>query len=541
MEQSYYDYVIVGAGSAGCVLAHRLSEHSDLSVLVIEAGGSDRTPNVWIPVAISKLFRTARDWNLSTEPEPHLHRRSLYMPRGKMLGGSSSMNAMIYIRGRRGDYDGWRDQGCTGWGYQDVLPLFMKSEHNERGGDAYHGTGGPLNVADGRSKRPASEYFVASAEAAGIAYNHDFNGAEQYGAGFYQLTQRNGRRWSTADGFLRPAMKRKRVDVVTGATARRVVLESAGSGPRAVGVEYVTGNQVVLARAAREVLLCGGAINSPQLLMLSGIGDSDHLHAMGIEPQVELAGVGQNLQDHPFATLVWHSKRGPMLEEAESPRNVLEYLTRRRGPMASNIAECGAFVHSETGRQTSATAATSGRPDADIQYHFCPGYFVDHGFSQYRGDAFTLLAVLLTPESRGSVRLRSADPWAPPAILGQHLREQRDVDVLVRAIEIGREIVESTPFDSTRGDELRPGPVLKGREQIVEHLRHTAELLYHPAGTCRMGSDGEAVVDTHLRVRGVDGLRVVDASIMPKIVGGNTNAPTIMIAEKAAESILTAQ
>ncbi|MEM9489636.1 MAG: GMC family oxidoreductase N-terminal domain-containing protein [Myxococcota bacterium] len=520
MSTQIHDFIIVGAGSAGCALAHRLSSDRQTSVLVLEAGGSERTPDVIIPAAFSKLFRSERDWNYSSDPEPHLDRRSLYIPRGKMLGGCSSMNAMIYIRGRRHDYDHWKEQGCDGWGYDQVLPLFKRSEDNERGADAFHGVGGPLRVSNARDPRPLSAVFIEGAAAAGIARNQDFNGPSQDGAGYYQVTQHRGRRWSTASAFLRPAMRRRNLTVLTRAMAARVVLDSG----RAVGVQYVKGNQVHIARARREVILASGAIGSPQLLMLSGIGPADHLRAVGVPVAVDLPAVGDNLQDHPYVSQVWESKRGDTLADAESPRNVLAFLTARRGPLTSNVAESGAFVHSKPGL-----------PAADIQYHFVPGYFVDHGFDQHPGHTFTMGTTLIAPESRGRLRLRSADPWARPSIVGNHLSTQSDMDAMIRGIEIGRSIAATRPFEPFRGAELFPGPGVKSRSELEAFVRRATELLYHPSGTCRMGADEGSVVDPQLRVRGVDNLRVADASIMPVVIGGNTNAPSIMIGERAGD------
>jgi choline dehydrogenase-like flavoprotein len=517
-----YDYVIVGAGSAGCVLAARLSEDKHASVLVIEAGGSDRHPLVFMPAGFSKLFRSARDWNFSTDPEPFLGKRSLYVPRGKMLGGSSSMNAMLYVRGHAHDYDRWAELGATGWSWAEVLPYFKKSEDNARGASQWHGVGGPLRVEDLRSPHALSERFVEAVDDAGYGRNEDFNGPSQEGAGLFQVTQRRGRRWSTAAAFLRPAMRRRNVEVITAATVQRVIVD----GPRATGVEYhAAPNGTRQVHCRREVILSAGAFGSPQLLMLSGIGPGDHLASHGIRSVVDLP-VGDHLQDHPYVTHIYESKVGPTLEDAEAPANLAKFVALRRGPLTSTVAEAGAFLRSRDGLAT-----------PDLQFHFAPGYFFDHGFVAAPGRSFTLGPVLVSPKSRGRVRLRSADPFAPPSIVGHHLQDPDDVDALVRGMEIAREIASCHALAEIRGKELEPGPAVKSRDQLEAYLRAHLQLLYHPVGTCRMGPPGDAVVGPDLRVHGVDGLRVADASVMPVIIGGNTNAPTIMIAEKAADLI----
>ncbi len=520
MEREY-DYVIVGAGSAGCVLANRLSADAGVTVLLLEAGGSHRHLHSHIPAAFPKLFKTKRDWNYVTQAEPTLKGRTVYIPRGKMLGGSSAINAMIYIRGRRSDYDGWAAAGCTGWSYDDVLPYFRRSEHNERIHDDYHGVGGPLNVADLTLHNPMSTAFVDACVEWGMARNDDFNGASQDGAGFYQVTQKKAARWSTAQAFLRPARKRRNLDVTTGAHATEVIV----NGTRATGVAYVVGNERRIARARAEVIVSAGAINSPQLLMLSGIGPADHLREHGIEPVVDLP-VGKNLQDHPAVMVVYESTKEVSLAHAEKPRALLEYLAFRRGMLSSNIGEAGCFVHSREGLEA-----------ADIQFHFGPAYFVEHGFETFDGHAFSLGPTLVTVASRGSIELRSVDPFSKPRIQGNYLSERVDVATMVAGVEISREIVQQEAFDPYRGREIYPGPDFTTGAELEEYVRQVAELLYHPAGTCAMGAPGAAVVDPELRVNGIEALRVVDASVMPTIVGGNTNAPTIMIAERAADLI----
>src|SRR4051812_8942971 len=521
-----YDYVIVGAGSAGCVLANRLSEEPGTRVLVLEAGGRDLHPNIKTPAAFAKQFRTKLDWDFNTEPEPHCAGRSIYIPRGKSLGGSSSMNAMVYMRGRPQDYDAWRDAGCPGWGWDDLLPLFKRGENNSRGPSALRGAGGPLQVSDPRSPRPLTKRFVAAAEKHGPPGNKDFNGDTQEGVGLAQVYQKGGRRWSNADAYLRPAAKRSNLTVTTHAHATRVVLE----GGRAVGVAYRDrrGREQTV-RAEREVILSAGAIASPQLLMLSGIGPAERLRSTGIDVAVDSPGVGRNLQDHPYVVVVYESVVGESLADAEKPRALLEWALRRSGPLSSNVAEACAFVRSDPDL-----------PEANLQYHFGPAYFVENGFAEYDGHALTLGPVLLSPRSRGWVELASSDPTAQPRILTNSLAEPEDVRALVAGVRIAREIAATEPLAEACGSELLPGPDLQSDQQLEEDARRRVELLYHPVGTCRMGSDDEAVVDPSLRVRGVDGLRVADASVMPTIVAGNTNAATSVIADRGADLILGA-
>jgi choline dehydrogenase len=518
-----YDYVVVGAGSAGCVLANRLSEDPAVRVLLIEAGGKDRHPNIKIPAAFAKQFRTKLDWDLATEPEPHCGGRSIYVPRGKGLGGSSSMNAMLYVRGNPLDYEGWARAGATGWGWEDVRPYFLKAEDNSRGESEHHATGGPLRVEDERSPRPLTGRFLAACAEAGIPQIDDYNGPEQDGASLVQVTQRNGRRWSAADAYLRPALKRPNLEVLTGALVEGVEIADGA----ATGVRYSRrrgGSRV--ARAEREVILAAGALGSPQLLLLSGVGPAEQLREHGIGVAHELPGVGENLQDHPYLTCVWDVPGGGSLADAEKPKALLEYLLRRTGPLTSTVAEAFAFVRSRPGL-----------PSPDLQFHFAPAYFVDNGFQEYDGHAVTMGPVLVQPKSRGWVRLRSADPSAKPRILTNSLAEPEDVEALVSGVHLSRRIAAEGPFAEVLGRELFPGADLDGDEALAEDARQRAELLYHPVGTCRMGSDADAVVDPELRVRGLDRLRVVDASVMPVIPSGNTNAPTIMVAEKAADLI----
>lgn len=517
-----YDYIIVGAGSAGCVLAARLTEDSAARVLVLEAGGHDHKLQFRIPAAFYKFFKTEFDWAYQTEPQPGLHNRKIYWPRGKVLGGSSSINSMIYIRGNRLDYDHWRELGNAGWGFADVLPHFKKSEHQERGASEYHGTGGPLHVADLREINPISRAFVEAAVATGLRHNPDFNGAAQDGAGFYQVTQKRGERHSAADAYLKPALGRSNLAVWTGALATRVLVERN----RATGLEFLRDNQCEQVRANREVILCGGSINSPQLLMLSGIGPADKLKPLGIAVVANLPGVGENLQDHLFLPVAYESKQPITLDKAETLGNLARFVLFRRGPLTSNVAEAGGFVKLDP-----SLAAPN------LQFHFGPVYYIDHGFTRPSGYGFTLGPTLLHPESRGRITLRSADPLEPPVIQPNYLSREADLRVLVEGIKLARRIAKAKAFDPYRGAETYPGTEVQGDSAIADYVRRVAETVYHPVGTCKMGSDAMAVVDPQLRVRGVEGLRVTDASVMPVLVRGNTNAPTIMIAEKAAEAL----
>ena len=519
-----HDYVIVGAGSAGCVLANRLTEDPSTRVLLLEAGGRDRHPNIKIPAAFPNQFHTALDWDYWTEPEPAVDGRSLFIPRGKTLGGSSSMNAMLYVRGRPLDYDLWVEQGAPGWGWRDVLPYFIRSEDNARGASEFHGAGGEMRISEQRSPRPLDRRLIEASVAIGIPRIDDYNGPEQDGVSMFQVTQKDGRRWSAADAFLRPASKRVNLDVVTGATVLGLELE----GERAVGVRYQgKRGEAQTARAGAEVILSAGAIGSPQILMLSGIGAPDELRAAGVEPRHELPGVGRNLQDHPYLTMLWEVSEGPTLYGADKPKHLLEWILRRSGPLTSTAAEVVAFVRTRPGL-----------PAADIQFHMGALYFEKHGEEEFDGHAMTIAPVLVAPQARGQVWLRSSDPLAKPRILTNSLAEPDDVASMVAAMRMGREIAATPPLAEVVVRELKPGSAAEGDEELEAALRERLELIYHPAGTCRMSDSGEdAVVDSELRVHGIDGLRVVDASIFPLIPGGNTHAPTVMVAERAADLI----
>jgi choline dehydrogenase-like flavoprotein len=519
-----HDYVIVGAGSAGCVLANRLSEDPSVRVLLLEAGGKDRSPNIKIPAAFPKQFHTKLDWEYATEPEPHVDDRSLFIPRGKTLGGSSSMNAMLYVRGRPLDYDAWEAQGAPGWGFRDVLPYFMKSEDNVRGPSEFHGAGGPLRVSEQRSPRPLNERLLQASEASGIPRIADYNGPEQDGVSMFQVTQRNGQRFSTVDAFLRPALKRPNLEVRTKVTVLGIEFE----GDRAVGVRLRKGRRgEEVARAQREVLLSAGAINSPQLLLLSGVGPAEELSAAGIAVRQDLPGVGRNLQDHPFVTLLWEVSDQRTLYGADKPRPLAEWLLRKSGPLTSTVAEVVAF-----------TRTRGGLPAADIQFHMGAAYFEDHGAETYDGHCMVIAPVLVSPQARGQVWLRSADPTDKPRIITNALSAPEDVESMVAGMQLAREIAAQAPLREIVLKELKPGSAASERDELEADLRRRLMLIYHPVGTARMSDTREdAVVDSQLRVHGLRSLRVIDASIMPVIPGGNTNAPTIMIAERASDLI----
>ena len=517
-----YDFIVVGAGSAGCVIAEGLSTRH--SVLLLEAGGSDRASEVVIPAAFSKQFMTERDWAYQTEAEPHALDRSFYLPRGKMLGGTSSMNAMIYIRGRPSDYDRWLETGAIGWGWEDVLPVFIAMERNQRGASELHGASGSVRVEDLRNPNPLARLFVEAAAERGIAPNRDFNGAIQDGVGFYQVTQKRGRRWSAADAYLRPAMSRPTLEVVTDALVSRVIFE----GNRATGVEYVKDGALIGVSASSEVILSAGAIGSPQILQMSGVGDPDHMAVLGIEVVAANSHVGQHLQDHPVIGVIQASTSTETLDDAENPVEMAKWALLRRGRLTSNVAEAGAFVRSD--------------PDLaepDLQFHFGPAHFEDHGRGSYGGHGYSLGSVLINPRSRGSIRAVSTDPTVSPAIRGNYLSNPRDLRALRSGFDLTREILAASSFDGVRGEELVPGSHVTSNSDIEHFIRDRCEAFYHPVGTCRMGTEEDTtVVDPMLRVRGTTGLRVADASVMPTIVSGNTNAPTLMIGARAVEMVL---
>ncbi len=518
------DYVIVGAGSAGCVMAARLSENRDVRVVVLEAGGKDRSPNIKIPAAFPEQFHTKLDWDYYTEPEPHVNGRRLYIPRGKSLGGSSSMNAMLYVRGRPLDYDLWKEAGADGWGWDDVRPYFLKAEDDQRGGSEHHGMGGPCRIENARDPRGIVADLIKSANAVGIPDAQDYNSPEQDGVSMLQLFQKNGRRWSCADAYLKPAMSRSNLGVVTNAQVDRIEMD----GTRVTGVTFTRHGRTETVRAYREVILSAGAINSPQILMRNGIGPAAHLRDVGVDVRHDLPGVGQNLQDHPFLTMMWEVNDPRTLFGAEHPKYLAQWLLRRTGPLTSTAAEATAFVRTRPGL-----------PAADIQFHIAAVYFENHGAAEYEGHACGYAPTLIAPKSRGSIELRSADPLDKPRILTNSLSDPDDVASMVAGMRMGQAMMDAEPMRSKVVKRIHPSPgQMEGSDEDVEDaLRERMELVYHPVGTCRMGTDEDAVVDPELRVHGLTGLRVVDASVMPVIPGGNTNAPTIMVAERAADLI----
>jgi choline dehydrogenase len=529
-DQSLYDYVIVGAGSAGCVLASRLSENPDARVLLLEAGPPDTADELHLPAAVNLLFKTAYDWDYQTTPQDRAGGRRIYWPRGKVVGGSSSINAMIYIRGSRHDYDSWRDEyGCEGWGYTDLLPYFLRAESNSRGASAYHGASGPLSVMDLKYRSSLTGDFVAAARACGLPANDDFNGPGQDGVGYYQVTQKAGRRWSSADAYLHPAAGRPNLTVCTDALVTGVEIE----GGRATGVRYLRRGVEELATAGSEVILSAGAVGSPQLLMLSGVGPADHLREHDVTVLADSPGVGSNLSDHPIVTAMWSAPKVRSLWEKAGPRNLARWQLSHSGPLTSNIAEAGGFTRTDPALQA-----------PDIQWHVLPVPYENGGLADPSSRALSVLITLVSVGSRGKIRLRSADPRHKPSIDPSYLSDLADFDPLVKAVGMVREFAAAKPLSKRLSSVITPGEDVRSEADIREWIRGSLSTIYHPVGTCAMGGDSRvavskltSVVDTDLRVRGIDGLRVVDASVMPTVPRGNTNAPTIAIAERAADLI----
>ncbi|MEQ3635938.1 choline dehydrogenase [Alcanivorax sp.] len=527
-----FDYIIVGAGSAGCVLANRLSENSNNRVCLLEAGPADNSLFIRIPAGIIMMMRSkTRNWRYYTVPQKALNNRQIYIPRGKTLGGSSAVNAMCYTRGHKWDYDHWAELGNKGWGYEDVLPVFKRSEHYEAGESTYHGTGGKLNIADLRFTHPVSRAFVKAGVQAGHPATDDFNNEVQEGMGMYKVNQKDGERCGVAKAYLHPVMDRPNLTIMTNALVNRILFD----GKRAIGVEVEHNGQIRTLKADNEVVLSGGAINSPQVLKLSGVGPAAELAEHNIPLVHDLPGVGENLQDHPDALVVHKSLRKDTLSLAPGAlmttglKGIFNFFYRRSGQLTSNVAEAGGFIKS--------------RPEEnipDLQLHLTAAKLDNHGLNVLfsMGYGYSGHVCTLRPKSRGNITLRDANPRSPALINPRFLEHPDDMESMVRGVKAIRKIMAQQALTDWRDEEIFPGKAVQSDEEIRGFLRQKCDNIYHPVGTCKMGSDEMAVVDSELRVHGLEGLRVVDASIMPTLVGGNTNAPTVMIAEKAADAIL---
>ena len=535
-----YDYIIVGGGSAGCVMAARLSADPDVSVLLLEAGPDDDNAEIHAPAAVNRLFQTTYDWNFRTVPQHRANGRSIYWPRGRVLGGSSSINTMIYIRGSRHDYQAWRDDhGATGWTYPDLMPYFLRAEDNARTAsksdksknnktarDLYHATGGPLAVMDTPHHSKQAQAFIDAAAEQGMPRNADFNGPDQDGVGWYQVTQRKGRRWSAADAYLHPVTSRPNLTIKTNALATKVLIDNS----TAIGVQFLHDGQLTSEHVNAEVILSGGAINSPQLLMLSGVGPADHLTSMGIDTVVDSPGVGANLSDHPVVPVLWSTPQLKTLWDQAGPGGAVRWQLTHRGPLTSNIAEAGGF-----------TRSSSVEPAPNLQWHVLPAEYRDEGLADASRRAMTLMVALVDVASRGRIKLRSSDPRHRPAIDPGYLSdaEGKDAATLLHGVKLARELATAKSMSGICKGEIAPGPHARADADLTQYIQNAVATLYHPVGTCAMGGSARwsSVVDPELRVRGVQNLRVVDASVMPTVPRGNTNAPTIAVAERAADLI----
>ena len=529
-----YDYIIAGAGSAGCVLASRLSEDEKTSVLLLEAGLEDKSPAIHMPAGVAQLLRTKKyNWYFDTEAEKNMNDRELYWPRGKVLGGSSSINGIVYIRGHASDYDEWEGLGNKGWSYKDCLPYFIKSEGQcgelHEDDKKLHGYDGPLTVSTPELNNELYQVYIDAGKQAGYKHTKDFNGVDQEGVGVYQQTKRNGKRCSTAVGYLNPAKSRSNLTIITSARAGKVIFE----GTKAVGIEYHKDGQTITAKANKEVLICAGAVQSPQILKLSGVGPAQELKEHGIEVVKDLPGVGENLQDHLDVGIQYHCEKPVTL--ARAARNpfigiaaLLKYMFFSKGLLSSNGLEVGAFLKSDP---------SLARPD--LQFHFIIAFMIDHArdMSSMKDHGMMMHSCQLRPESKGSINLRSADPLDTPKIFANYLDSEKDQQVQIAGVKMAREIFAQEAFVPYLGEERMPGKDLQSDDEILDYIRKKGETIYHPVGSCKMGNDAMAVVDGDLKVHGVQNLRVIDASVMPTLIGGNTNAPTIMIAEKISDQI----
>lgn len=519
-----FDYVIIGAGSAGCIMANRLSADGTKKVVLIEAGSKDSNLKIKIPAAFFRLFESKYDWGYYSVPQESLNGRKLFMPRGKVWGGSSSINAMIYIRGHRKDYDEWARMGCKGWSYEEVLPYFLKSKNNQRYANAYHGQAGELYVSEPINLHPLSKVFIEACETQGVKKTEDFNGEEQLGVGYFQTTTRNGKRWSAADAFLKPALNRKNLKVISEAYVTKIHF----SNEKAIKIDYIQEKATYSLEIGNKLILCGGAINTPQLLLLSGIGPGKELQEMEI-PVIKDLPVGKNLQDHPVVPFIFSCNQDVTLDTQETMMNLLKYFMYKKGPFTSNIAEAGGFLKSNPELNA-----------PDLQWHFGPAFFVDHGRTRPKGNGFSAAPILVKPKSRGSIKLKSPNPMDYPLIDQNFFSEPDDMKALIVGCKKTMDVLLSEPFAPYRKKWYLPDRLLNTDEEIEYHIRQTVEALYHPVSTCKMGIDNTCVTNPDLSLKGFENVFIVDASVMPSIIRGNTNAPTYMIAEKGANMILNA-